>query len=66
MSAREDIGRQLRERRAALGLTVDDVAARAGYCPRQVRRALAGRHASIETLDAVAEAMGLRVGLVLR
>jgi DNA-binding XRE family transcriptional regulator len=54
------LGRQLRERRARLGWTVEEAAERYGVEPAHVRRIEAGRtNPSLATLLSVAEALSV-------
>lgn len=64
--SRRDMVRALRRARAEQGLTVADLADAAGLAPRTVYRLLAGQAVHWSTVLAVAEALRLEVGLVVR
>ena len=60
MGAREHIGRRIRETRKLAKVRVRELAAALGVVPRTVRRWELGRNsASIETLEAIADYLGV-------
>jgi transcriptional regulator with XRE-family HTH domain len=58
-----DLGRQLMERRKALGLSKSELAQRAGKVREVVYRLEAGEESTVSSLLAVAGALGLLLGL---
>lgn len=61
----DSVVREVDERRQALGLGLDELAAQAGVHRRELRRLMSprGRAARLETVTAVAAALGLAVRL---
>lgn len=55
----DDLGRQLRERREALGMTKSDLAVKAGKVREVVYRLGGGEDATVSSLMAVLTALGL-------
>ena len=63
---RDDLAATLKARAVALDLSTLALATRSGMTERQVRRVLSGESAKLETVEVIANTLGLEVALVLR
>lgn len=66
VTSRERSARNIRTARLALGLSVQDLAQRARVAPRTLVRIEAGYDTTLDTLDAVSEALGTTTPHLLR